>query len=345
MQFLMGLNETYSTIRGSILMMNSLPDTRRVHGLVLQHERQMNVTSHREPVAHAMQTHRPTIPKGGPASRNFNPRRTPKCSHCDGSHSIDRCYFLIGFPEGQKWHGKRVFPRNKRPPTAHNVEASQGIGVLQDETKGTLTNSPTFTTKEYHQLLALLRSGNGKVIPLANATDHEDDSPVLPIIPPDPSPSITGPLPNSQAIHHASPNSTIPDSPSPPSPSHASPNTDPQMASPPSPTTDEPTQHPSPSQPSLIPNPPTLPDHPPPDSILPTHQSSRLTRPPTRLKDYVAHHSALLGPNVISSYVSGTHHPLHGYRMIVLVCKLRSFAILLVRIRCWNNTQQLRGVG
>jgi hypothetical protein len=35
MQFLMGLNESYSTIRGSILMMNPLPDTRRVCGLIL----------------------------------------------------------------------------------------------------------------------------------------------------------------------------------------------------------------------------------------------------------------------------------------------------------------------
>ncbi|CAL9005330.1 unnamed protein product [Prunus brigantina] len=45
MQFLMGLNDSYSTVRGSILMMNPIPDTRRVHGLILQHERQMEVAS------------------------------------------------------------------------------------------------------------------------------------------------------------------------------------------------------------------------------------------------------------------------------------------------------------
>jgi hypothetical protein len=37
-QFLIGLNESYSTIRGSILMMKPLPGTRQVHGLILQHE-------------------------------------------------------------------------------------------------------------------------------------------------------------------------------------------------------------------------------------------------------------------------------------------------------------------
>lgn len=45
MQFLMGLNEPYSTVSGSILMMNPLPDTRKVHGLILQHERQMDVAT------------------------------------------------------------------------------------------------------------------------------------------------------------------------------------------------------------------------------------------------------------------------------------------------------------
>jgi len=45
MQLLMGLNEPYSTMRGSILMMSPIPDTRRVHGLILQHERQMDVAN------------------------------------------------------------------------------------------------------------------------------------------------------------------------------------------------------------------------------------------------------------------------------------------------------------
>ncbi|KAG6518884.1 hypothetical protein ZIOFF_022365 [Zingiber officinale] len=40
MQFLMGLNDSFSIIHGSILLMNPLPDTRKVHALVQQHERQ-----------------------------------------------------------------------------------------------------------------------------------------------------------------------------------------------------------------------------------------------------------------------------------------------------------------
>ncbi|XP_016650537.1 PREDICTED: uncharacterized protein LOC103336587 [Prunus mume] len=63
MQFLMGLSNTYSTVRGSILMMNPLPDTRKVHGLVLQHERQLEVTSKHDNLVtpHVMQTGRSSV--------------------------------------------------------------------------------------------------------------------------------------------------------------------------------------------------------------------------------------------------------------------------------------------
>ena len=39
MQFLMGLNDSFSTIHGSILMMSPLPDMRKLHALILQQER------------------------------------------------------------------------------------------------------------------------------------------------------------------------------------------------------------------------------------------------------------------------------------------------------------------
>ena len=56
MQFLMGLNESYATIRESILMMSLLLDTRKTHALVLQHERQTEIAARRDthPVHHAM---------------------------------------------------------------------------------------------------------------------------------------------------------------------------------------------------------------------------------------------------------------------------------------------------
>lgn len=67
MQFLMGLNESYAAVHGQILLMQPLPDTRKTYSLILQQEKQvevslnrnninlhaMNVTNNREPAVQA----------------------------------------------------------------------------------------------------------------------------------------------------------------------------------------------------------------------------------------------------------------------------------------------------
>ena len=47
MQFLMGLNDSYAAIRGQILLMQPLPDIRRVYSLVLQQEKEVKVSLNR----------------------------------------------------------------------------------------------------------------------------------------------------------------------------------------------------------------------------------------------------------------------------------------------------------
>ncbi|CAN6681317.1 unnamed protein product [Malus baccata var. baccata] len=178
MQFLMGLNDSYSVVRGSILMMSPLPDTHRVHGLILQHERQMDVASRRElgTSSHAMQVQRPPAPSSSndrfpsPSAGSFS-RKSLKCTYCDGDgHLVDRCYYIIGFPVGHKWHGKNVKPKNRKA-AAHNAEITKPAAP-------TTSNGPIFTTEEYNQIISMLRNGNGQ--PLANAKGHgyeEDDWP------------------------------------------------------------------------------------------------------------------------------------------------------------------------
>ncbi|CAL2240828.1 unnamed protein product [Prunus armeniaca] len=62
-------------------------------------------------------------PSRSPAAQgNLTPL---KCSYCDQErHSVDRCYFLHGFPVGHKLHGKNVKPPNRRKSAAHNTQAS-----------------------------------------------------------------------------------------------------------------------------------------------------------------------------------------------------------------------------
>lgn len=115
----MGLNKSYSNVCGSILMMNPLPGRNKVYGLILQHDRQMEVATHQEhsSISHAMHTAR------SPAAPSSSPHRKPlHCTYCDqDDHLVDRYFYIIGFSVGHKWHGKNVKPRNKKA-AAHNVE-------------------------------------------------------------------------------------------------------------------------------------------------------------------------------------------------------------------------------
>ncbi|KAL5769733.1 hypothetical protein ACOSP7_013887 [Xanthoceras sorbifolium] len=107
MQFLVGLNESYSGPRGQILLMNPLPNLRCAYALVTQDEKQQSVISSStrvadEPAAMAVRC----ILK--PADHNYSPnfnsgssdsgrKRPGKCSHCgNDEHHTDTCWKKIG---------------------------------------------------------------------------------------------------------------------------------------------------------------------------------------------------------------------------------------------------------
>nr|CAD1821579.1 unnamed protein product [Ananas comosus var. bracteatus] len=130
MQFLMGLNESYATIRGSILMMRPFPDTRKVHALVLQQERQVDVAAKRKISVghHAMQySSLPQANRPPVLSESGTPKRLLKCRS-----QITR---------------ENVKPKGKRP-VAHNTQ-NNDVEPLKVPT----TATATFTTEEYNQLM------------------------------------------------------------------------------------------------------------------------------------------------------------------------------------------------
>lgn len=82
MQFLMGLNDSYANARGQILMMQPLPDTRRVYSLILQQEKQAEVSLNRGNIHHhAMLTDQNTKTT---QVHQVQKKKTPEhCSYCD----------------------------------------------------------------------------------------------------------------------------------------------------------------------------------------------------------------------------------------------------------------------
>ncbi|KAK0577292.1 hypothetical protein LWI29_030858 [Acer saccharum] len=176
MQFLMGLNDSYSAIRGQILLMNPLPSVRQAYSSVSQEEKQRLLSS----------THAANDSSSGAAmavrskpnsfryERSNRPYRSqdsrsqekqpeffkqdrrrpgagtgrgrPNCSHCgEMGHWIQTCYELNGYPVG---HPKAKFntgPRgfsNKPRPTVNNVaesSSSQVVGISEDQLRQLLT--------------------------------------------------------------------------------------------------------------------------------------------------------------------------------------------------------------
>ena len=92
---------------------------------------------------------------------------------------MENCYYINGFPVDHKLHGKNVKPRNKRP-NAYTVDRDS---TLVHDSKP--NESPTFTTEEYNQLIALLHNqsdnfshanATGIVTPTCNLSQHNPHS-------------------------------------------------------------------------------------------------------------------------------------------------------------------------
>ncbi|KAH7679687.1 Zinc finger CCHC-type protein [Dioscorea alata] len=96
MQFLMGLNESYTVVRGTILMMKPLPSVRQAYSLLIQEEKQREIGS------------------GGQFTSDvvsFNAEyRKLFCDYCrKAGHTKEKCYKLHGFPNHQKFNKDKRF--------------------------------------------------------------------------------------------------------------------------------------------------------------------------------------------------------------------------------------------
>lgn len=143
----MGLNDSYSSIRGQILLIDPPPSINRVFSLVVQEERQRDVASFSsQSVENSVlftrnqetQSHSSTVGNRS-TGKYFNQKKDrPLCSRCGFiGHTVDKCYKLHGYPPSYK-------PRVKSSAgSAHQVSSK-------------MTPSLPITLEQCQQLLALL---------------------------------------------------------------------------------------------------------------------------------------------------------------------------------------------
>ncbi|KAG7984224.1 hypothetical protein I3843_04G148200 [Carya illinoinensis] len=134
-QFLMGLNDAYSSSRDQIMLIEPLPSLNRVFSMIQQQERQhlmLHPSTTPDLMAMMAKTNFPsTKPNQKSFPSNTQKSTRPYCTHCkiqshslencfkvgNGTpplyshcnmtgHSIDKCYKLHGYPPDHKLHGK-----------------------------------------------------------------------------------------------------------------------------------------------------------------------------------------------------------------------------------------------
>ena len=148
MSFLMGLNDSFAQIRAQVLLSDPLPHINKVFSLVVQEERQRNVTAHissREVdstnnLAFAIRNNASKRPVFDNVNNKNQRKDRPFCTHCNFfGHTIEKCYKLHGYPPGYK-------PKQRSQPMVGN--SMQNVAANQVSTQ--------IAPGDQHQILAML---------------------------------------------------------------------------------------------------------------------------------------------------------------------------------------------
>ncbi|XP_012836458.1 PREDICTED: uncharacterized protein LOC105957084 [Erythranthe guttata] len=153
MAFLMGLNESLTSTRGQILLMDPLPPINKVFALVSQEERQRSIHSSHNEVQNSLafsirgdQTTQRSM--HNQATFNSAPKRKERgfCTHCSiYGHTIDKCYKLHGYPPGYK--AKPRYP--SLPQSRFSVNQVSAMESPLDYTSSGSTSQPPLVSSDH----------------------------------------------------------------------------------------------------------------------------------------------------------------------------------------------------
>ncbi|KAK2998862.1 hypothetical protein RJ639_023002, partial [Escallonia herrerae] len=155
--FLMGLDDTYKTVRSQILSIDPLPGLGRAYAMAAQEEKQQVVATARVPTIEAttLLAKAPHMRHGGDQKidrrgENSGERRHGglHCTQCNRSnHSRENCYEIIGYPPG--W--RRPKPRGGNQPwlrasggTTSSATIAQQFAATADASAPFPNHSPAY---------------------------------------------------------------------------------------------------------------------------------------------------------------------------------------------------------
>lgn len=166
-EFLMGLNEEYTTIKTQILSTRPSPSLGAAFHLVSEDEQQRIISATRRPIqemtafqvtgrrdhqisdAMSSQMRRGDTGQGDRRGEKKDGRR---CTHCGKlNHTVEKCFEVIGYPE---WWEEKYKDKKQRHPRAASVQTEA-------------SPIPGLTMEQYSRLVKLVGEDNNQA-PVAN---------------------------------------------------------------------------------------------------------------------------------------------------------------------------------
>jgi len=133
MTFLMGLHDSFSQIRGQILLFDPLPSISNVFSLILQEESQQEIidtqsSNNSESLAFSVNSsQKPPIDK-----QKFTKKPHPKCTHCDIlGHTKETCYKIVGYPPNYFKNRSNSSVNNVDGPSEQNPTHNSTLTTAQ----------------------------------------------------------------------------------------------------------------------------------------------------------------------------------------------------------------------
>ncbi|KAJ0587501.1 putative transcription factor interactor and regulator CCHC(Zn) family [Helianthus annuus] len=157
MQFLMGLNSCYDTVRGNILMMQPLPSLNQAYSLVIQDEKQREIHAasmfHSESASMnvSSQIHSTQYSR-------YDNKKSIICSNCKkNGHHASKCYRLIGFPKDFKFTKSRRGAANMVGDEKDLSNQEFTNPFLSNDLQENAPTGPSITVQQYNELMQLLQ--------------------------------------------------------------------------------------------------------------------------------------------------------------------------------------------
>jgi len=160
----MGLNSSYTAIRGNILMMIPFPSMSQVYSLLIQEERQRQVRNEQHFLSDTASFSAGTT-KPSPIAKRPDHKRSPLFSeHCKKpGHTVEKCYKLHGYPNKPQGRGRGGYTQasSRRACNTWTEQTTQDTPANQEEQQTpVLPGLNSEQCKQLYQFLSNLTSTN-----------------------------------------------------------------------------------------------------------------------------------------------------------------------------------------